>query len=272
MSSSGRAWDPVLPLLSRHRDVHVVSLPGHRGGPALAWPEQLRTADYVEAVERELDRLGLAEADLVGNSLGGWVALQLAGRGRARSVVCLAPAGGWPAGGAFDRFLAAQFALGYRACRRLASPAGLRWRQHRTVRRALLRSMVARPELVTADQLDELVGAIAECEALRLSIGRAAARDVSAVPRAGCPVLVAWSERDRILISQASRRRLERQVGAPVVTVLGGVGHVPMSDDPGLVAETILGFVVRAEAASPAATPGPSTRAARSRGAAPGRR
>ena len=37
----------------------------------------------------------MPRAHLVGNSLGGYVALRLAQRGRAASVVALAPAGGW---------------------------------------------------------------------------------------------------------------------------------------------------------------------------------
>ena len=51
-----------------------------------------------DALERALDEAGIRTAHLVGNSLGGYVALQLAARGRARSVVALAPAGGWAVG------------------------------------------------------------------------------------------------------------------------------------------------------------------------------
>src|SRR4051794_14122222 len=75
MSASARAWDPILPFLEGRREVHVVTLPGHRGGRRLTDPLSLRSEDYVDAVERELDRLGLEEPDIVGNSLGGWVAL-----------------------------------------------------------------------------------------------------------------------------------------------------------------------------------------------------
>src|SRR5436305_9433606 len=45
-----------------------------------------------------MDEAGLDTAHLAGNSLGGYVALQLATRGRARSVVAFAPAGGWARG------------------------------------------------------------------------------------------------------------------------------------------------------------------------------
>src|SRR5947209_14648532 len=45
-----------------------------------------------------MDAAGFETAHLAGNSLGGYVALKLAERGRARSVVALAPAGGWAPG------------------------------------------------------------------------------------------------------------------------------------------------------------------------------
>ncbi|MCW2856538.1 MAG: hypothetical protein JWR52_2153 [Marmoricola sp.] len=245
MSSGPSAWDPVLPLLLESRRVHVVTLPGHRGGRPLIDPSSLRSIDYVDALEEELDLLGIAQADLVGNSLGGWAALQLAGRGRALSVVCLAPAGGWAPGKAFDRFLAAQFAAAYRACVRLTSPGRHRFLGHPSMRRALLAGTVARPEQVTDAAYLSMIEDIAGCEALRHSIHRPVARDVSWVPRLDCPVLIAWSDNDRVLLSRAAGRRLEKQIGAPEVVRLPGVGHVPMSDSPELVASTILEFIAR---------------------------
>ena len=52
-------------------------------------------ADVIEAA---MNDAGMSAAHLVGNSMGGYLALLLAQRGRAASVVALAPAGGWPAG------------------------------------------------------------------------------------------------------------------------------------------------------------------------------
>src|SRR5204862_2087176 len=57
-----------------------------------------RAALLADAVERAMDAAGFETAHIAGNSLGGYVALQLAARGRARSVVALAPAGGWAPG------------------------------------------------------------------------------------------------------------------------------------------------------------------------------
>jgi pimeloyl-ACP methyl ester carboxylesterase len=88
-----RTWQLVLPALERSHDVLAVTLPGHAGGPPV--PRPLTLPSVVDAVEGALDAAGLASAHMVGNSLGGFLALQLAARGRAESVVAFAPAGGW---------------------------------------------------------------------------------------------------------------------------------------------------------------------------------
>ncbi len=85
--------DLVLGALGRRHDVLAPTLAGHAGGPA--FDEALGHAGIVDAVERAMDDAGFEAAHLVGNSLGGYVALRLAARGRAMSVVALAPAGGW---------------------------------------------------------------------------------------------------------------------------------------------------------------------------------
>ncbi|PRC48650.1 alpha/beta hydrolase, partial [Mycobacterium sp. ITM-2017-0098] len=70
---------------------------GHRGGP----PPRRRPAtisDTVDAAERYLDDHGLDRPHLAGNSMGGWIAVELARRGRASSVCALSPAGFWSLG------------------------------------------------------------------------------------------------------------------------------------------------------------------------------
>ena len=100
-----RAWDLVLPALERRHDVLALTLPGPPGGPPIDGPISRDT--LADGVERALDDAGFELAHLVGNSLGGYVALQLAARGRARTVVALAPAGGWAAHDASYRDLLA---------------------------------------------------------------------------------------------------------------------------------------------------------------------
>ena len=78
-----------------------------------------------------MDAAGFATAHLVGNSLGGHVALQLAARGRADTVVALAPAGGWAPGDGSFRASLDHFATMRELC---AAPRRTRrrsWRRRR---------------------------------------------------------------------------------------------------------------------------------------------
>src|ERR1700744_5761100 len=88
-----RTWDLVLPVLERRHDVLAPTLAGHAGGPPIAGEAEEEA--LLDAIERAMDEAGFADAHVVGNSLGGWLALKLASRGRARTVVAFAPAGGW---------------------------------------------------------------------------------------------------------------------------------------------------------------------------------
>jgi pimeloyl-ACP methyl ester carboxylesterase len=78
--------------LERHHDVLAPTFPRHPGGPRLA--RAFNDDVLPDAIERAMDSAGFATAHIVGNSLGGFVALQLAARGCAESAVALAPAGG----------------------------------------------------------------------------------------------------------------------------------------------------------------------------------
>src|SRR5687767_322227 len=75
-----RTWELVLPELERHHDVLAPTLPGHAGGPPLG---ESTDSALVDAVERAMDDAGLERAHVVGNSMGGYLALLLAERGRA---------------------------------------------------------------------------------------------------------------------------------------------------------------------------------------------
>ena len=55
-----------------------------------------------------------------------------------------------------------------------------------------------------------------------------------------CPITVAWSEHDEVLPMAEYARALSERLPQATFKVLAGVGHVPMIDDPGLVARTIL--------------------------------
>ena len=94
-TSSAKAWDALLPALSAKHRVFAPTLAGHLGGPPLPAGFGGVVSRIVDATCRQLDEAAVDTAHVVGNSLGGWVALELARRGRARSVLALSPAGAW---------------------------------------------------------------------------------------------------------------------------------------------------------------------------------
>jgi pimeloyl-ACP methyl ester carboxylesterase len=86
-----RGWRPVLPALEEHHDVLAPTLPGHHGGDGFPVHEAMTVAGTADIIERAMDAAGFGTAHVVGSSFGGWLALELASRGRARSVTALCP-------------------------------------------------------------------------------------------------------------------------------------------------------------------------------------
>jgi pimeloyl-ACP methyl ester carboxylesterase len=231
-------WRHVLPLLAHRHEVIAPSALGHLHGHA-APARPTRIADVIDDAERLLDRLGLARAHLAGNSMGGWVALELARRGRAKSVCALSPAGMWEGArhaAATDKLRRA------RALSRLAAPVLPLVARIPLVRRISLRDNATSAAAVSPRDFVELAAAARACSV---------AEDLLATPdsfaplHVTCPTLIAWCEHDRIFpLAEYAERARERVLGAEHVT-LRGVGHVPMMDDPRLVADTILSTTER---------------------------
>ena len=88
---SERVWSVVTPMLAREHDVIVAPTAlGHRGGARPGAPP-VTVEQMVDDTERMLDELELERVHLAGNSMGGWIAFELARRGRALSVCALSP-------------------------------------------------------------------------------------------------------------------------------------------------------------------------------------
>ncbi len=234
-----RTWELILPQLERRHDVLAPTLLGHAGGPPL---EGETSELIVDAVEEAMDDAGIGTAHIAGNSLGGYIALQLAARGRAKSVVALAPAGGWAVGdesfrqtlGFFTSMKEMLVAAGPQVDAIVSSVEGRR--------RATLFTTTNFEHIPAELLAHQMVGA-ATCEVEQL-IG-AALRDGwdLAAERVDCPVRVIWGTEDKLLPwpSAASRYRDDWLPAADWVE-LDGVGHCPQLDVPNEAAELILGF------------------------------
>src|SRR5919112_4201020 len=79
------------PRLDLEFRVLAPDLPGHGRSGTLA--RRPTVAAIADAVAADLDELGVGRVHVLGNSIGARVALELAVRGRARSVVAIAPSG-----------------------------------------------------------------------------------------------------------------------------------------------------------------------------------
>jgi pimeloyl-ACP methyl ester carboxylesterase len=239
-----RTWELVLPALERHHDVLAPMLPGHAGGTSIegaATPSTL-----VEGVERAMDEAGFETAHVVGNSLGGHVALQLAQRGRARSVVALAPAGGWAVGDESFREALAYFTRMQQLLVGIAPHAESIVSTPEGRRRATL-FITNNYEHIPADLLaHQIVGAAtAPGMTQLLELGEREGWQLDA-SRIDCPVRVVWGTADRILPwpAAAARYRDDWLPHADWIE-LDGIGHCPQLDVPLETAELILGFTAQ---------------------------
>lgn len=247
-----RVWEPVLDRLTAEREVLAVDLPGFGSSPVLPEATTATPAALAAAVAETLDGLGIEQIDVAGNSLGGWVALELArmssraGTARVTRVTAICPAGFWgrplgPRKGsvrALPRLLreAAPFVAGLPGFRSLG-----------------LSGVVAHPERVPWHAARRIVqtylsapGFDAANAAMRAGYLRL--EDVSGLD---VPVTLAWAERDRLVAPPRG--------GVPGVDTVSipDAGHLAMWDQPAIVADLIL----RPVPARMPAPPAPPTRA-----------
>ena len=245
-------WEPVVPLLEEHHDVFTPVLAGHCGGNPLAEGVACGVPALADELEAQMDAAGIGTAHVCGNSLGGWLALELGLRGRARSVVALSPAGGWDAGSDEERRLRGYFRRNHAALQHshrlidfLARRPGLR--------RLALRDISDRPERYTARQARDLMRGAYECP-IYIDLMEAILRDGPPEKFDGIevPIRIAFGTHDRVLPHDRHMPKFKRILPDAEHVELEGLGHCPMVDDPALVARTILEVTAGAVADRPA--------------------
>lgn len=247
-------WRPVLGELAARYEVIAPTLAGHSGGPDLDLPDGAATIGVAaDHLETHLDELGVRTAHFVGNSMGGALSLELAKRGRARSVVAFSPGATWEVGGAepdriasfFVRTLKLTRASMKQAPRIVARPGA---------RRLAFRDVMRHGDLVSpADALD-LMRTSLECRVSDDVIRalRSGQAHLDGLDTITSPTRVAWAEKDRILPMALHAPRPRREIPNLDYVVLPKVGHVPMWDDSRLVVRTITEFVDRHLTGEPA--------------------
>ena len=231
LGTDHRMWDPVIERLARERDVIAVDMPGFGGSPPLDGGGPVRPAAWPPRWSGFLrDELGVEHPHVAGNSLGGWVALELG-------------AAAVPRGRHGDRARRACGAAGWRPEAR----RGARRPPRRAARAAVLMAATSLRRLrdggddrpSRADPGRRRVGG--SCAPTRARPGFEASSNAMRARRASAtsaeitvPVTLGWPELDRLV--RAARRTCRRGPRDPAA----GCGHLPTYDDPGAVARLLL--------------------------------
>ena len=255
-TGSWHHWRPLLGELAARYEVVAPTLAGHDGGRPLPPSTPLNFSGSADLLEEHLDELGLGTVHVVGNSMGGALALELAKRGRARSVVALAPGGGWNPGDGESKRLARFFSRQLRLTRASAPRMATLFRRPGP-RHLAMRDIMRHGELVSPADAVQMARASLRCTAAPQVIEALAGEHedlmLRDLERISCPVKMATPQFDRILPGELHAPRFRREIPGVDWVALPGCGHVPMWDDSALVIRTITEFVDRQIA--PAAVP-----------------
>ena len=243
VTDTPRTWDLVRPRLERHHEVIAPTLLGHHGGPAWSG-DRATSAEITDQVERELDAAGIETAHVAGNSLGGRIALELATRGRARTVVALAPAGGWWEDDPTRDETAAYFRTQQELVKK-AAPYADRIASTPEGRARSLRFMVEHTEHIPADLVAHQIAAAADCSIVLPLIELAVDGWPALDAPIDVPVRVVWGTADKVLPLPRAADRYRRDLPGAEWIEMPGIGHLPQLDDPHGTAELILEVTTR---------------------------
>jgi pimeloyl-ACP methyl ester carboxylesterase len=236
IGSRWQMWNPVLERLQRERDVIAIDAPGFGDSPRPPAGIPAGIASLTRLVIEFLDELGLERPHVGGNSMGGWLGLELAKAGRASSVTALSPAG-------FHndrerRFVELSLRSTFRAGK-LLRPI-VRSLTSTAAGRMIVWQYFGRPWLMTPDQAAAELRAVADATWFDETLGAMLGDRFSGGELIEAPVTIAWGQRDRLLFMRQAPRAGAAIPGAKLVT-LYGCGHVPTYDDPEQVAKVLLG-------------------------------
>jgi pimeloyl-ACP methyl ester carboxylesterase len=226
VATSRSIWRHVVPALAERHLVATPDMPGFGASPPIGRGFVLE--DVADALADELAHLG--PFDLLGNSLGGAVAIVLAERRPelVRRLVLAAPAGLAPHRAPIPAIAGRTGAIVVAARRRVAP----RLVGNVTARRVLLYGLLTDPASASAEEARATIAASRGAKRVAAAIAVVAAADLrSRLSALTVPVSFLWGERDH-LFPVGDLEALRALVPDPRVEVIAGAGHVPQLDRP----------------------------------------
>ncbi len=226
-AGAGGRWLTFQEQLARHFTVYAPSHPGHGGSPAAEWIEHI--SDLAFHYLDLLDELGLERAHLVGASLGGWIAAEIATMAspRLRSLVLIDPVGikveGWIYPFLFSMELP-----------------------------ELVPMIFQKPDAALAlAPKDDSIDTLAELFRQNAALARVGWNPylynpllARRLPRIAAPTLLCWGEHDRLVPLQCAEAWAKSIPGAQLVTFPES-GHVPHLEEAEAVAAAVVDFCRR---------------------------
>jgi pimeloyl-ACP methyl ester carboxylesterase len=191
-----------------------------------------------------MDQLGVADFHVAGYSLGARVALELATRGRVRSVVAIAPDG---LGTPVERIYQAMALMHARSLATLLAPIAAELTATGAGRSLFFALERSRPWQLTAGDARHLLLNFANAPGYQETVQAAMVDVPVGLDRISCPVLILQGTADPLVSMQAPR--FLAFVPHAQLQWLPGLSHIPISDDPDLVARLILDVINRTEVA-----------------------
>lgn len=236
IGSQWQVWRPLFELLAPHRDVIAVDLPGFGDSPALADGDTPTPQRFAEKVIGLMDELGVERPVVAGNSLGGWVALEVARRGRARAAAPISPAGfGLPREQAWaKRRLRVE-----RAFAKSQSDRAVPLIRNPITRTPLFAGMVAKPWAIPPDEAVGMYQNLGACPGFDATLIALHSATFSAGQEVTVPVTLMWGTRDYLLLPRQGPRALRVLPDGRLIR-LKGAGHVPTYDAPDEIARLLL--------------------------------
>lgn len=236
----GHAWDPVVPLLADRYRLVVVDLPGHGNSPDL--PLDGDPLEYmVDQLTTLLDSVlePGERAHFAGNSLGGFLALEMAARGHAYSATALSPAGFFRTDAEWKYTISVFHSLQKTAGKLSRYIPALS--QRAAGRAVLMGAFCTRPWKYPA----EAAAIDGEAIITNTLLDRADRRAFvfSAPVDEDLPLTIRWGRFDLVL--PVAQRRVASLLFPQARIEVSRDGHVPMSDDPDGVAASIAATVER---------------------------